>query len=305
MRTGPAGMSGYDAVVIGSGVGGGLVARRLAEAGAQVLLLERGHQVPREDANWSVDKVFFQQGYKSRDEWLDRQGKPFDPGMYYNVGGMTKFFGGAMFRMRERDFEAVEHKGGLSPAWPLRYADLEPWYSEAERLFRVHGDDTADPTAPGRAASFPYPAVASSADVEWMADGFRRQGLSPSALPLAVFSGAAGDCILCKTCDGFPCRIAQKGDAEICGVAPALATGNTTLLTGAFARRLILSADGQQITAVEVEHEGEVKAFSAPLFVVSCNAVNSAALLLRSATTGAENGEIGRASCRERVCYAV
>jgi choline dehydrogenase-like flavoprotein len=283
-------MNHYDVIVVGSGVGGGMVARRLSEAGAKVLLLERGQPVPREDSNWSVEKVFFQKIYKSRETWLDQKGSPFDPGMYYNVGGMTKFYGGAMFRLREQDFEDVEHAEGLSPSWPITYSDLAPYYQQAERLFRVHGDESGDKTAPQRTSPFPFQAVESSPDVARMAKNFQRQGLSPSALPLAVFSAGAGNCILCKTCDGFPCRIGQKGDAEQCGVVPALATGNTTLLTGAFARRLILSPDARKITGVEVERDGEVTTFVAPLIVVSCNAVNSAALLLRSATTHAESG---------------
>ena len=283
-------MNGYDVIVVGSGVGGGMVARRLSEAGAKVLLLERGQPVPREDSNWSVEKVFFERIYKSPETWLDQRGSSFDPGMYYNVGGMTKFYGGAMFRLRERDFEGVEHAEGLSPSWPISYSDLAPYYDEAERLFRVHGNENGDRTAPKRTSPFPFQAVESSPEVARMAKNFQRQGLSPSALPLAVFSGGAGDCILCKTCDGFPCRIGQKGDAELCGVVPALATGNTTLLAGAFARRLILSPDGRKVTGVEVERNGEVTTFVAPLFVVSCNAVNSAALLLRSATTKAESG---------------
>ena len=113
-------MQDYDVIIIGSGVGGSVTARRLAENGARVLILERGEVVPREPENWSVETVFFQKKYKAKDSWLDRNDRPFDPGMYYNVGGSTKFYGAALFRLRERDFEALEHHGGVSPAWPMR-----------------------------------------------------------------------------------------------------------------------------------------------------------------------------------------
>ena len=283
-------MKNYDVIVVGSGVGGSIAARRLAERGARVLIVERGDFVPREPDNWSVDAVFFQKKYKAKETWIDRRGNSFDPGMYYNVGGSTKFYGGAMFRLRERDFHALEHKGGLSPEWPYRYADIAPYYDEAERIFRVHGDDRLDKTSPRGDAPFPFAPVPSEPVVEKMAEAFRRQGLSPSSLPLAVNSGTAGTCILCRTCDGFPCKIAQKNDAETCGVEPALATGRVDLMTRAFARRLLVTPDGKRITAVEVDHAGEVRRLSAPLFVVACNAVNSSALLLRSAGSGAPNG---------------
>ncbi|MBA1144672.1 GMC family oxidoreductase [Mesorhizobium neociceri] len=283
-------MKEYDVIVIGSGVGGAITARRLSEKGARILVVERGDFVPRETENWSVRSVFFEKKYKARDAWLDRHGKSFDPGMFYNVGGSTKFYGAAMFRLRERDFEDLAHRRGVSPAWPIRYADLAPYYDEAERMFGVHGDDRPDKTAPSRQAPFPYGPVKSEPIVERMAQRFREQGLSPSALPLAVNAAPAGTCILCPTCDGFPCKIGQKNDAETCGVEPALATGRVDLMTHAFARRLLLSRDAKRITAVEVDHGGTIKRLSAPLFVVSCNAVNSSALLLRSADTGAVNG---------------
>jgi choline dehydrogenase-like flavoprotein len=283
-------MQDYDVIIIGSGVGGSVTARRLAENGARVLMLERGEVVPREPENWSVDTVFFQKKYKAKDSWLDRNDKPFDPGMYYNVGGSTKFYGAALFRLRERDFEAIEHHGGVSPAWPMRYADLAPYYDQAEAMFRVHGDDAGDRTAPQRSRPFPFGAVPSEPVVARMAERFRSQGISPSALPTGVNAGAAGTCILCRTCDGFPCKIGQKNDAETCALEPALLTGRVDLKTKTLARRLILSPDGKRIEAVEVDEGGEIKRYAAPLFIVSCNAVNSAALLLRSTATAAPKG---------------
>lgn len=283
-------MEHHDVIIIGSGVGGSVTARRLAENGARVLILERGDFVPREPENWSVDTVFFQKKYKAKDTWLDKNNDPFDPGAYYNVGGSTKFYGAALFRLRERDFELLEHKGGISPAWPMRYSEMEPYYDEAERMFRVHGDDSADKTAPHRNGPYPFPPVPSEPIVAKLAEQLRSQGISPSPLPNGVNSGAAGSCILCRTCDGFPCQIAQKNDAETCALEPALATGRVELRTKAFARRVLLSGDGRKVEAVEVEEKGEIKLYSAPLFVVSCNAVNTSALLLRSATGAAPKG---------------
>jgi choline dehydrogenase-like flavoprotein len=283
-------MEDHDVIIIGSGVGGSVTARRLAENGARVLILERGDFVPREPENWSVDTVFFQKKYKAKDTWLDKNNNPFDPGAYYNVGGSTKFYGAALFRLRERDFELLEHKGGISPAWPMRYSEMEPYYDEAESMFRVHGDDSADKTAPHRNGPYPFPPVPSEPIVAKLAERLRSQGISPSPLPNGVNSGAAGSCILCRTCDGFPCQIAQKNDAETCALEPALATGRVELRTKAFARRVLLSGDGRKVEAVEVEENGEIKLYSAPLFVVSCNAVNTSALLLRSATGAAPKG---------------
>jgi choline dehydrogenase-like flavoprotein len=283
-------MHTHDVIIVGSGVGGGSVARRLAEHGLSVLLLERGDYIPREDQNWSVQAVFFDKKYVAGDTWLDRAGTPFNPGAFYNVGGSTKFYGAAMFRLRPKDFEALEHVEGISPAWPIRYADLESYYDEAEQVFGVHGDDCDDPTAPIGRAPFPYPAIKSEPVIERMAESFRAQGLHPSILPLAVDFGPAGNCILCQTCDGFPCKLGAKNDAEICLIDPALSTGRVELWTNAFADRLRLTPDGKAVSAVEVRHAGELKSVTAKLVIVSCNAVNSAALLLRSADSAAPNG---------------
>jgi choline dehydrogenase-like flavoprotein len=284
-------MTNNDVIIIGSGVGGSMVARRLSERGVKVLIVERGDFVPREADNWSVSAVFFDRKYKARDTWLDRTGNPFDPGMYYNVGGASKFFGTAMFRLRERDFEELEHKEGLSPAWPIRYPDLAPYYAQAEAIFKVHGDEASDPTSPRNGEPFPFPPIRSEPIVARMANRMRALGLNPSPAPSAVAYGAgAGECILCATCDGFPCQIGQKCDAETSGIEPALATGNVDLKTRVFARRLLLSPDGKVVTGVEVEEAGTVKVLTAALYVVAANAVNSAALLLRSADASAPNG---------------
>lgn len=144
-----------DVIVVGSGVGGGPVARRLTENGVHVTLLERGDWVAREMENWSASAVFIHKRYTAHDKWLDAKGRAFHPNMYYNVGGCSKFYGAALVRFRERDFSEVEHLEGVSPAWPISYADLEPYYCEAEAVFGVHGNDYGDSSAPPRSRPLP------------------------------------------------------------------------------------------------------------------------------------------------------
>jgi choline dehydrogenase-like flavoprotein len=279
-----------DVIVIGSGIGGATTARRLAENGVNVLMLERGDWVPREDQNWSVASVFFDKRYTAHDTWLDGSGTAFRPSIYYNVGGCTKFYGGSMIRFRERDFEALDHEEGVAPAWPIRYAELEPYYYEAEQMFKVHGDDTDDPSAPWRSHPYPYPRIASEPVVAEMASAMGRAGVRTSALPLAVDYAPSGSCILCKTCDGFPCKLAAKLEAETAMVLPGLATGRVTLQTNALVKRLVLSPNGERVTGVEVMINGALQTLTARIVVVSCGAVNSAALLLRSACPAAPAG---------------
>ena len=273
----------FDVVIIGSGVGGGAVARQLAGSGARVLMLERGPVLPREAENWSPEAVFAENRYRSGETWYS-DGRPFSPGMFYFVGGHTKFYGTAMFRFRERDFEAVAHEEGISPAWPIGYATLEPWYAEAERLFGVRGRAGIDPTEPPRSSAFPHAAVPHEPLLAAIEQRLRAQGLQPFPMPSAVDSGPGGRCVRCENCDAFPCRIDAKGDAEVRLVRPALAAGGMELRTGAYAERLLTDPAGRRIVAADVVQAGVRSRIRAGLFVLSAGAINSAALLLRSAT---------------------
>jgi choline dehydrogenase-like flavoprotein len=290
----------YDVVVIGSGVGGGVVARNLAENGVSVLLLERGETLPREPENWQVNAVFHDKRYTARDIWYDKDGAPFRPAIYYNVGGSSKFYGASMVRLRERDFEAVEHESGISPAWPIRYRELAPFYDRAERMFGVRGALGTDPTEPPHATDFPYQPIGHEPAIADMVRRIEKQGLRPFPLPQSILRPPQGGCIRCGTCDGFPCKVDGKGDAEICAVLPAIRTGRVNMVTRACARRLVLSPDGKRVETVEYERDGRVEHASGAIFVVACSAVNSAALLLRSgnaaAPLGAANssGMVGR-----------
>ncbi len=281
----------FDVVIIGSGAGGGTMAHALAGTGARLLIVERGDYVAREDENWDPNRGLERPSLPYPGErWVDPHGQEFRPYMHYGVGGNTKFWGSVLFRLRREDFQATQHLDGVSPAWPIDYDTLAPFYERAERLYYVRGHQGLDPTEPTR-GPFPYPAVAHSAAMAEIVDGLRRQGLHPSPLPLGVLRpGESGGCILCNTCNSFPCKVEAKSDADVCCVSHAIQHPNVTLWTNALARRLITDRSGRTIESVEVVRNGETIRVTSPLFVVSCGAVNSAVLMLRSANDAHPNG---------------
>jgi len=272
-------MHTFDIIIIGSGAGGGTVARELAGTGAKILIVERGDFIPQEDHNWSPAAVWKDLRYRTTETWLDEKGDKFRPYTHYCVGGNTKFWGTVMYRLRPEDFGAVQHIDGTSPAWPIDYATLAPFYERAERIYEVHGQAGLDPTE-GPRGPYPFPPVAHSRVIGEIVEKLRGQGLHPSPLPL----GLRDNCILCNTCNSFPCKIHAKSDSDVCAVRPATQHPNVTLWTNALARRLITDAAGRKVEAVEIERGGTSEIVSAPLVIVSCGAVNSAALLLRSAS---------------------
>ena len=282
----PAG-SHVDVLIIGSGAGGGTLARQLAGTGLKVLILERGDWLPREPENWSATEVFQKGRYVSSDTWLDGKGKPFQPGSHYFVGGASKMYGAAHFRLRQRDFEEVQHHDGISPAWPLRYSDFEPYYQRAEELFHVHGLRGEDPTDPPSSAPYPHPPISHEPRMQQLVDDLRGVGLNPCHAPTGVMldelNPAYSRCVRCNRCDGFPCLVHAKGDAEVCSVRPALEAGNVSLLTRSHVKRLTTDASGRRVTGVDLERDGEPLRFTAEIVVVSCGAANSARLLLMSA----------------------
>ncbi|HEU4565243.1 MAG TPA: FAD-dependent oxidoreductase [Gemmatimonadaceae bacterium] len=276
----------YDVIIIGSGAGGGTLAYRLAPSGKRVLLLERGDYVPREPENWSTRAVNVEGRYNTKEVWRDAAGAPLHPHTNYFVGGNTKFYGAALFRLRREDFGELRHHGGISPAWPISYDDLEPYYTEAERLYQVHGERGADPTEPAASAPYAYPPVSHEPRIQQLHDDWSARGHHPFHTPLGIrldeTSRRRSACIRCATCDGHPCLVAAKSDAQTLCVDPALEHGNVTLLTNAFVRRLETSPSGREVSGVIVERDGATERYSADIVVVACGAINSAALLLRS-----------------------
>ena len=283
-----------DGVVIGSGVGGASVALKLAGSGARVLLLERGEALKDEPQLSDAEAVFVQNRYRTTDEWQDETGRRYRPGQYYYLGGHTKFYGTAMFRFRERDFIETRHEDGVSPAWPIGYGDLEPYYGEAEALFGVRGAAGIDPTEPPRSAPFPHPPVPHEPVIARMAERLAAAGLTPFPMPAAIDYGEGGTCRRCGTCDAFVCRFGAKGDAETRLISRFRSHPDVTIWTGAEVTRLIPDGDGGRIGAAEIRREGEVSRIAAPLFVLSAGAINSALILLRSATADFPDGLANR-----------
>ncbi len=319
----------YDAIIIGTGAGGGPLALRLAQAGKNILILERGPFLPQEKLNWSTSAVFLKNRYHTRETWHDKDGKDLHPQQAYFVGGQTKVYGAAMFRMRAEDFGVIHHKGGISPAWPITYSDLEPFYTEAEELFHVHGDlgtapavpggfgSSFDPTEPFHSKKYPFPAFSNEPRMAAIEAGVRNCGINTFPIPLGLKRNEqtplAAPCVRCDTCDGYPCLVHAKSDADINCIRQILHLPNVTLMTNSRVTRLITNATGTAVTEVEVEHSGRqlheadsatpgsgIARYQANLFCLAAGAVNSAVILLASANdkhpTGLANGsdQVGR-----------
>lgn len=299
----------YDLIVIGSGPGGASLAHRLARTGKRILILERGDYLPREEDNWSSKAVFVDGKYQAEERWKDKDGKTFTPQLHYWVGGNSKVYGAALFRLRERDFEEVVHAGGVSPAWPLKYDAFAPYYDEAEQLYSVHGARGEDPTEPLAATAFPHEPIKHEPKVAELADKLAGIGLKPFHLPLGIrleqradgFATPTSICMRCSAFDGFPCLLNGKADAQVMCIDPMLALyDNVTLLTGAYVSKLSTDATGRRVDAVHVECNGEQERYTADTVVVACGALSSALLLLRSADEhhpeGLANGsgQVGR-----------
>ena len=313
----------YDAIVIGTGAGGGTLALHLAQAGKNILILERGPFMPQEKLNWDTQAVFLENRYHTKETWQDKDGKDLHPQQAYFVGGQTKVYGAAMFRMRAEDFGVIHHKGGISPAWPISYGDLEPYYTRAEELFHVHGDlgtapvvpggfgSSFDPTEPFHSRKYPYPAFANEPRMQSIQEDVRRLGINTFPIPLGLklneADPAVSKCIRCDTCDGYPCLVHAKSDSDINCIRQIMHLPNVTLMTNSRVTRLLVNATGTAVTGVEVIHSGSgseyspaasgsnaIATYTAGFFAVCAGAVNSAVILLASANDKHPNGLANR-----------
>ena len=287
-------MENFDVIIIGTGAGGGTLARHLAGSGKRILLLERGGWLKREAENWSAESVFVDNRYISPDTWFDKDGKSFQPQVHYFVGGATKLYGAALFRMREKDFGELKHHDGISPAWPISYEELEPYYTKAEQIYQVHGLRGSDPTEPFASAPYDFPPVSHEPRIQKLSDDLEKAGYHPFPAPCGIMLNeknmAFGRCVRCATCDGFPCLVQAKSDAEMMGVRPSIENPNVTLITGAKVLKLNTNPEGTAVKEVVVEIDGKTETFQGDIVVVSCGAANSAKLLLMSANDKHPNG---------------
>ncbi len=287
----------YDVIIIGSGAGGATIAQSLATSGKSILIIERGQALPQEEDNWNPAAVFIDRKYLCGEEWLDKEGKTIKPAIHYWVGGNTSFYGAALFRFRKRDFEQVQHHDGVSPAWPISYDDLAPYYTKAEKEWNVHGSrkkpGSLDPTDDLNAPEYPFPSIEHDPEVLTLKNRLTESGWTPFDLPLGIDRNDQqpwkGKCIRCDTCGGFPCRVLGKSDAR--RILHKISDfQNITLASGMMVTRLETSVDGRTVNEVVCQSsEGEHR-FKGDIVVLAAGAINSAALLLKSANAAYENG---------------
>lgn len=270
----------WDYLIVGSGMGGATLAAALAPTGRRVLIVERGERLVDSAEARDATAIFRRGHFKPKETWLDAEGRTFNPGNYAFVGGNTKFYGAVLLRYRAEDFRPLRHMGGVTPGWPIAYDVLEPFYSAAERMYRVRGDVADDPTEPPHSAPYPFPPVPDEPDIAELRRAFAEQGLHPSSLPLGIdlekWLARAP-----TTWDAFPDSTGAKSDAESCALAEALRHPNVTLVTGTRVARLL--SEGRRITGVEVEGPQGPATLCARMVCLCAGAVMTAALLLASA----------------------
>lgn len=275
----------YDYIVIGSGFGGSMTAKKLVEGGKKVLMIERGKWVKRGPENWGHQaSIDLTPNYdKSLPYEVVKGGNKQQMGVYSCVGGPSVFYGGVSFRFREGDFRPGNEITGDSEAeWPISYNDLESYYSEAEKILGIAGEAGIDPTEPPRSQPFPQspaPLADISKKLKAAAQGI---GLKPFSLPMAINHTAQGrKCQLCTTCDTFACAISAKNDLATV-VIPELQRKGMDLLPNAIATKL--NEVNGTIVSVEVYNKTEsaTQHYQAKHFIVSAGALASPHLLLAS-----------------------
>ncbi|WP_306147363.1 MULTISPECIES: GMC oxidoreductase [unclassified Roseibium] len=270
-----------DIVIVGSGMGGATLAAGLAPSGARITILERGHQIPDTAPARDPWRIYTNSAFRSDETWLDGNGTEFEPGNYYNIGGNSKLYGAVLIRYRAEDFEAMEHEDGVSPAWPIRYADLAPWYEKAERLYKVRGDVSSDASEPAHEGAYPFPPVPDEPAIKVARQRLENAGVHPFSLPLGVDidswleAGQTG-------WDGYPDQRCGKMDAETCGLSEALAYDNVDLVSGAEVTHLKTDAKSKRIKSLTYRKDGEETTLTPKVVAVCAGAVQTAALLLRS-----------------------
>jgi choline dehydrogenase-like flavoprotein len=281
-------VSDADVIIIGSGMGGATVAAALAPSGRRIVIVERGQRLRDTAEARDAEAIFARGHFRPEETWMTPEGERFNPGNYACVGGNTKFYGAVLMRYRAEDFLPRAHMGGDSPGWPIGYDEMEPWYQQAETLYRVRGSLGEDPTEPVHSGRYPYPPVPDEPAIADLRSRLTAAGLSPAHLPLGVdldawLSRAA------TPWDAFPDTTGAKMDAESVGLAEALKHPNVELRAGVTAQRLEVDATGRVVAVVT--SAGRIEADHV---VLAAGAVHTPALLLRSANDACPQGLANR-----------
>lgn len=294
----------WDAIVVGSGFGGGFAALTLAQAGRRVLLLERGTWASRDDSAWDPQAILIEQKYRSQTPYEAPQfsGRKL---IFPNevIGGNSIFYGGASLRLRESDFERRSRNQsqdlpvGLCD-WPVTYETLAPFYDEAEAILGVVGQDGADPTEPPRSHPYPTSPPQLGSTAKLLASAAEQLGMRPFHIPLAInFEGNHGRarCVRCTTCDLFPCKIGAKNDVSVTVLPAAEQHGaqirGRVVVTGLQHRNGRITG----VSGIDLESGRRFEATS-DITIVSAGAIASPSLLLASGLDGIATGHalIGR-----------
>jgi len=271
----------YDGIVIGTGPGGSTLTYALARRGAKVLVVERGDFL-RPLPNPNPVGIFIREHRTGTKQW------PV-------VGGDSKYYGAALYRLREADFRATQLERGESPGWPISYSDLEPYYTQAERLYGVRGASEGDPSEPPRSTPYPFPPIPHQGVVAEIAERIRSQGVAVAHIPKGLDYGPGGRCVLCSTCDGYYCQLDAKMDAEVAALRPALKFPNVELVTKTECVRVLTSPDGKRATGVVLRQGFEERVVRAR-FVAVCGGVSASPLLLRRSESSAHPEGLGNAT---------
>ena len=303
-----------NAVIVGAGAGGGIVAKELAVAGLNVVLLERGHW-PRYDQN-NDDELVSQR--------TPALGNPFGPddgryrrvianadgtthivlpseGAYNNnagcVGGGTASYGAMAWRFMRQDFRLKftygEVEGSTLDDWPIRYEDLEPFYEKAEYEIGVSGDHTANPFAAPRKKAFPMPAFPYNKEGQVVVEATKRLGLHPFPIPMlrnSVPYNGRPACIHMRSCVGFACPVNAKAGSHNTVIPIALATGNCQVKTGCVAAEIVVDDRGRARAVRYYDADNRLQEQPADIVVVSASATETARLLLNSKSKLFPNG---------------
>jgi len=285
----------WDVVVVGTGMGGGMAGRRLAEAGLSVLFVEKGVASARayrdgdNDLSTPEERLPIGRGGHRFGLRVDDDDRNFYPAIGVAVGGSTTFYSGSLERLEPHDVDddpAVPHPTG---GWPIRYAELRPYYEMAERWLHVLG--TRDPLGEAVPEAMKRPPPMRPQDAQLMQD-FAAAGLAPYRLHVGIAYKPG-----CAECLGIPCPKACKQDARTCGVEPAVAAGATVLTE---AEVLRVEADAEHVTGVVVRHGGHEERHHGRIVVLAAGTMGTAPLLLASANehwpSGLANGSglVGR-----------